>query len=306
MGNSVSIIERVHATGHVLNTTFGFGCTIVGPEKKISLEMPQNHVRSCFCNRLEALTGKTRNIDHLFAHRDRVSKSQGDKSYAVYHCPYGLTNIIVPAFDGNTFVAALQIGPIRTTDTDELLLEQDLFDSGIMGEKLDKLRAFLDHLPHGSISYVVDIARLANTLINDDMLELKSLSFDADIDSAKAEIDVSDDLVCSIQQYIVENFTDNEMSLDLVAKHVFVHPSYISRIFSQQFNTPFRSYINGLRVNLASKLLDETDKSIGDICHEVGFSDHSYFNRVFKSIRGLTPSEYRNRPKPPSDEDQNV
>jgi len=50
-----------------------------------------------------------------------------------------------------------------------------------------------------------------------------------------------------------------------------------------------------LRVNLASELLDTTDRSIGDICHDVGFSDHSYFNRVFKSIRGLTPSEYRNR-----------
>ena len=102
---------------------------------------------------------------------------------------------------------------------------------------------------------------------------------------------------CSIQEYIVANFTNNDMSLDMVAKHVYVHPSYISRIFSQQFNTPFRTYINGLRVNLASELLDTTDKSIGDICHEVGFSDHSYFNRVFKSIRGLTPSEYRNRPR---------
>ena len=297
MSDSVAIIERLHATGYVLSESIGFSCAIIGPEKEIALEMPPNHVGACFCKRLETLTGQERTIDHLYAHRDRVSKSTSDKSYAVYHCPYGLANIIVPAFDGSTFVAALQIGPIRTSSSDELLLNQNLLEQGVTGDKLDKVKNFLESLPYGSVSYVMDIAKLASTLISDDDLEFKSLNLDADIDNARAELDVADDLVCSIQQFIVENFTDNGMSLDMVAKHVYVHPSYISRIFSQQFNTPFRTYINGLRVNLASKLLDETEKSIGDICHEVGFSDHSYFNRVFKSIRGLTPREYRNRPR---------
>ena len=297
MSDSVAIIEKLHATGHLLSNSIGFSCAIVGPEKEITLEMPPNHVGACFCKRIESMTGKERSIDHLFTHCDRVSKRGDDGTYAVYHCPYGLANIIIPAFDGKQFVAALQIGPIRTSDVDELLLNQNLLSQGVSGDKLDKLRAYLETLPSGSISYVMSIAKLANSLITDDDLVFKSLSLERDIDTARVDLDLSDDLLCSIQQYIVENFTDNDMSLDLVAKHVYVHPSYISRIFSQQFNTPFRTYINGLRVNLASKMLDETDKSIGDICHEVGFSDHSYFNRVFKSIRGLTPSEYRNRPK---------
>ena len=295
MSDSVAIIERLHATGHVLSTAIGFNCAIVGPEKEITLEMPPNHVGACFCKRLEALTGEERNLDHLFLHRDQVSKNIGNKAYSVYHCPYGLANIIIPAFDSNTFVAALQIGPIRTSPSDELLLNQHLLEKGVSGEKLDSIKQFLEQLPYGSISYVIDIAKLASALITDEDLDFKSKSLEADIDSSDVSLEVDDDLVCSIQQYIVENFTDNDMSLDLVAKHVYVHPSYISRIFSQQFNTPFRTYINGLRVNLASELLDTTDRSIGDICHDVGFSDHSYFNRVFKSIRGLTPSEYRNR-----------
>lgn len=297
MSDSVAIIERLHATGHVLSASIGFSCSIVGPEKEITLEMPPNHVGACYCKRLEALTGEERNIDHLFSHRDQVSKNASHKAYSVYHCPYGLANIIIPAFDGNTFVAALQIGPIRTSPSDELLLNQHLLEKGVSGEKLDNIKQFLEQLPYGSISYVMDIAKLASTLITDEDLDFRSKSLESDIDSSEVNLEIDDDLVCSIQQYIVENFTDNDMSLDLVAKHVYVHPSYISRIFSQQFNTPFRTYINGLRVNLASELLDTTDKSIGDICHEVGFSDHSYFNRVFKSIRGLTPSEYRNRPR---------
>lgn len=295
MSDSVEIIERLHATGYLLSTSIGLECALVGPEKEITLEMPPGHVETCFCRRLEALTGQKCNIDHLFSHCERMSKAGESATYAIYHCPYGLANIIIPGFDGKRFVAALQIGPIRTSPPDELLTSQDLFKRGVRGEKLDKIKGFLDGLPHGNLSYVISIAKLANALIADGDLTFKSSRFEADIDSAEVGLEVSDDLICSIQQYIVENFTENDMSLSLVAKHVYVHPSYISRIFSQQFNTPFRSYINGLRVNLASELLDTTDKTIGEICHEVGFSDHSYFNRVFKSIRGLTPSEYRNR-----------
>lgn len=297
MRESVAIIERLHATAHLLNNAIGLNCVIVGPEKEIALEMPPNHIGSCFCKRLEELTGETEDLDHFYARCDYSSRGTESGSYAVYHCPYGLANIIIPAFDGNQFVAALQIGPIRTSEPDQLLLNQGLLLQGVNGEKIETINKFLDQLPNGNISYLMSIAKLANSLITDKDLVFKSLSMETDIDNAKVDLELSDDIVCSIQEYIVANFTNNDMSLDMVAKHVYVHPSYISRIFSQQFNTPFRTYINGLRVNLASELLDTTDKSIGDICHEVGFSDHSYFNRVFKSIRGLTPSEYRNRPR---------
>ena len=161
MSDSVAIIERLHATGHVLSTSIGFSCSIVGPEREITLEMPPNHVGACYCKRLEALTGEERNIDHLFSHRDQVSKNAGNKAYSVYHCPYGLANIIVPAFDGNTFVAALQIGPIRTSPADELLLNQHLLEKGVSGEKLDSIKQFLEQLPYGSISYVMDIAAMS-------------------------------------------------------------------------------------------------------------------------------------------------
>lgn len=301
MDGSIAIVERLHATGYLLSSAIGFECALVGPEKEITLEMPPGHVNACFCSRLEAVTGQKHNIDHLFSHCERVSRSGDGSTYAIYHCPYGLANIIIPAFDGDRFVAALQIGPIRTNSTDELLLDQCLLEQGVYGDKLDRIKSFLDRLPQGSVSHVISIAKLASALISDESLTFKSSRLEAAIDSSPVDLETPDDLICSIQQYIVENFTENDMSLNMVAEHVFVHPSYVSRIFSQQFNTPFRSYINGLRVNLASELLATTDKTIGEICHEVGFSDHSYFNRVFKSIRGLTPSEYRNRPRQETD-----
>ena len=62
MRESVAIIERLHATAHLLNNAIGLNCVIVGPEKEIALEMPPNHIGSCFCKRLEELTGETEKI----------------------------------------------------------------------------------------------------------------------------------------------------------------------------------------------------------------------------------------------------
>jgi transcriptional regulator GlxA family with amidase domain len=49
-----------------------------------------------------------------------------------------------------------------------------------------------------------------------------------------------------------------------------------------------------LRITEASKLLETTDKKITDIAMEVGFSDYKSFNSVFKRIKGITASQYRN------------
>ena len=293
MLTSVSILERTHAAAHLISNALDIDCLIVGPESQIALELPPNHLGHCFCQRLQALTGRGSNIDHFFSRCDQISSGGDEESYYVYNCPYGLANIIVPAFDNGTFIAALQIGPILTTSADELLMKHGALSRGTNNESLQEIKNYLTGLPSGGISFIMSIAKMANALITDEELVLKSLSMDQDISNSDLDPEAKSDVVCAIQEFVLSNFTNNEISLDMVAKHVYVHPSYVSRIFAKQFNSHFRAYINQLRVDLAESMLANTDKSVGDICHEVGFSDHSYFNKVFKQLRGTTPSKYR-------------
>ena len=297
MLSPVSIIERIYAAAYLVNNVLDLDCVVVGSETQITLELPANHLGNCFCQRIQAITEKSNDINHFFSRCEQISTSAEDASYAVYNCPHGLANIIVPAFDGGQFVAALQIGPIMTSTPDDLLLRHGALSRGADVGALEELRDYLGSLPKGNISYIMTIAKLVNALINDGNLAFKSFTMEEDMANSKFDSTVHDDIVCSVQEFVVDNFTNNEISLDMVAKHVYVHPSYVSRIFSKQFNSHFRSYINGLRINLAADMLANTDKSVGDICHEVGFSDHSYFNKVFKQLRGVTPSEYRNQIK---------
>ena len=295
MLSSVSILERTHAAAHLISNALDIDCLIIGPESKIALELPPNHLGNCFCQRLQALTGEEIKIDHFYSRCEQISASGNVESFYIYNCPYGLANIIVPAFDKDTFVAALQIGPVMTKTADEMLIEHGVISGGTRMEDLQELKQYLDSLPSGSISFILSIAKMAKALITDESLVLKSLSMDTDIDASMSNPTEKTDIVCAIQEFILNNFTNNDMSLDMVAKHVYVHPSYISRIFSRQFNCNFRSYVNDLRIDLAQKMLVNTSKSVGDIGHDVGFSDHSYFNKVFKQQHGITPTEYRER-----------
>jgi len=77
--------------------------------------------------------------------------------------------------------------------------------------------------------------------------------------------------------------TDLTLSLHEIAKSLQVHPAYLSREFSKYFdNLSFGEYIRKLRVEKAIKLLETTDYSFAEIAYLTGFSDQSYFTRIFK------------------------
>lgn len=60
------------------------------------------------------------------------------------------------------------------------------------------------------------------------------------------------------------------------------------------FGKTATQYINEYCIEKASQLLTQTNDQIIDIAFSVGFDNSSYFIRKFKSLKGMTPSEYRN------------
>ena len=65
------------------------------------------------------------------------------------------------------------------------------------------------------------------------------------------------------------------------------------KIFKKATGLTFFSYLTGVRLRSAEKLLSSTDKSITEIALECGFSTSQYFNRVFLKEKGCSPSEFR-------------
>ncbi len=94
-------------------------------------------------------------------------------------------------------------------------------------------------------------------------------------------------------EYIHNHFTDNISTEQLADIASISIAGFISK-FKAQFNTTPTKYINRLRIEAAKHLLCTTGMSIDEISDSVGYNSSKYFDRVFKSITGMTPGYYRN------------
>lgn len=97
--------------------------------------------------------------------------------------------------------------------------------------------------------------------------------------------------------YIKENFTQNDLTLNLIAEQLHISQSYLTRIIKQKTGANFTDYLNKLRINMAIKLLLDKDKNytINDIATMVGYSSQHYFSRAFKNYIGLSPNQYKSK-----------
>lgn len=96
-----------------------------------------------------------------------------------------------------------------------------------------------------------------------------------------------------ICEYIKVNYSDPELSLDLLANKFGISVNHICRLIKQNKGRTFRDYLIRLRLEEAERLLLQQEGTVADVCVAVGYSNLSYFIRSFKDYTGMTPSEFR-------------
>jgi AraC-like DNA-binding protein len=73
---------------------------------------------------------------------------------------------------------------------------------------------------------------------------------------------------------------------------------HFSRAFRQSVGMPPHRYVVSRRVAVGAALIERTERSMTDVAHSIGFSDHSHFTRTFGRMTGETPSAYRRSRRP--------
>ncbi len=97
------------------------------------------------------------------------------------------------------------------------------------------------------------------------------------------------------RKYMESNY-DKTLSFPFIAQLASLDKHYFCKTFKKQTGKTYSEYINILRIGKAKGLLLERRKfSIIQIAISVGFNDHTYFDRVFTRIEGLSPSAYRKK-----------
>jgi AraC-type DNA-binding domain-containing proteins len=84
----------------------------------------------------------------------------------------------------------------------------------------------------------------------------------------------------------------NPITLEEIARYAGMHESAFCRYFKQKTSRTFNQYISELRIGYACRLMLENRLTIAQICYECGFNNISNFNRSFKKLKEITPTEY--------------
>lgn len=95
-------------------------------------------------------------------------------------------------------------------------------------------------------------------------------------------------------EYIHENL-DKVPSIEEMSQLSGLSPSYFSRTFRKTMDENFVSYVNRIKVEKAVEMLKTGNKSINTIAEMLGYTDASYFIKVFKRYTGTTPLAFRRR-----------
>ena len=93
-------------------------------------------------------------------------------------------------------------------------------------------------------------------------------------------------------EYLHENFHQQILLKD-VAEHVYVSPYYVSRMFKKETGKTFTEFLNEIRINRAEELLKDPQFKTYEVAEMVGIPDPHYFSRLFKKIKGIPPTAYR-------------
>jgi len=206
--------------------------------------------------------------------REACRDAQGRHSAIIYKCRYGLTEAISPLYNFGTLSGFLMMGQVLETGSDTGAATEAL--SRISGDDTERI-----------ISEIPRVSReMTETYVRIMTLCARYLTLSNAIRTKKPSIGEA------AKKYITENY-DTKITVKDICHELGCSKSTLLSSFKRQYGITVGDFITEYRLGEAKRLLECGEQSINEIAHETGFYDQSYFSKVFSSVCGKSPSEYR-------------
>lgn len=101
-----------------------------------------------------------------------------------------------------------------------------------------------------------------------------------------------DSSIEKVMEYLRMHYSE-DITLNAVAEAVFLNPVYISRLIKEQTGRNYTDLVMEMRVERAVELLENSDMFVYEIAEKVGYNNLKYFYKVFRKVKGKSPSDYR-------------
>ncbi|SDZ67994.1 Helix-turn-helix domain-containing protein [Evansella caseinilytica] len=143
--------------------------------------------------------------------------------------------------------------------------------------------------PINKLEVLGAVERVCGQLADNGAAELTMETYLGDERQEKEYSERMKDIILYIEEYY-----QNNLSLEDVAECVNLHPNYISTLIKKETGSTFLQYVHTYRIKKAKELIRKyRDLSIHDVALQVGYENPDYFFKVFRKYAGQTPSAYR-------------
>lgn len=202
-----------------------------------------------------------------------------EKTLYTYQCHAGLTETVVPIQTDNQVIGYIMFGQLLQTGASEELWQKVCESISPYNVDMNKLYSAFQRKKHISKevidAYAKTMEMSASYLYLSRMLVLKE-----------------DTLAQKIDGYIAEHIQE-PLSVPVLCKEFSISKSHLYKLSEQNFGMGIAEYIRSLRIQMAKRLLGDTDSPIYEIAEQVGIPDYNYFTKAFKKVTGTLPRVYR-------------
>lgn len=261
---------------HILT---GIRIVLFDDEYQELLSYPQNDCQ--FCHLLKH-SPSTRG---LCAQSDRHSfeQCQAEKKLIIYHCHAGLIEASVPLIDNHIVIGYLMFGQISDAASFEELISvlsgnmpQHVFSSAAVS---DVLCALAREIPLKTMEEIHAAAKI-----------MEACTFYALLNESVALR--RQNFTNKLRPLLLSHLNEN-LNAGTIASLLGISRSSLYHSCEQYLGIGIGEYVRTLRLDMARKLLKETNLAISEIADKVGFGDYNYFCRVFKKETGYSAKKYR-------------
>ncbi|HWO25320.1 MAG TPA: AraC family transcriptional regulator [Kofleriaceae bacterium] len=112
-----------------------------------------------------------------------------------------------------------------------------------------------------------------------------------------AQLPTAPELIAQVRAAALRALAEGELSVAAVARHLGVAPRTLQRRLADLHGASFQAVVDDLRAGLARQWLGEHTRPVAEVAFALGFADQSAFHRAFVRWTGMTPGQFRHKPR---------
>jgi AraC-like DNA-binding protein len=162
----------------------------------------------------------------------------------------------------------------------------------IKGKAREKINALMEEmLPNNGLQRLSSLFSIFDILSGLKKSEYELLASPGSLQNINSN---TSDHFNKINEYIMRNFYE-DISLPEIASVANMAVTTFCNFFKKHYRVTFVEYLNRVKIGYACKLFSENDVNVVEAAYKSGYNNLSNFNKQFKKLKNMTPSEYRKK-----------